>query len=79
MAVKIEVKQTAKKTKEVSYPAYKKNLSSDEVVLFFKSGTGVVIEPGKGGRKVFELRTDWNESAFSEVLEGYSVTFTSQP
>jgi hypothetical protein len=79
MAVKIEVKQTAKKTKEVSYPAYKKNPKTDEVVLFFKSGTGVVIETGKAGRKVFELATNWNESAFSEVLEGYSVTFTSQP
>lgn len=79
MAVKIEVKQTAKKTKEVSYPAYKKNPKTDEVVLFFKLHTGVVIETGKGGHKVFEPREDWNDSAFSEVLEGYSVTFTSQP
>lgn len=79
MAVKIEVKQTEKKVKEVSYPAYKKNPKTGEVVLFFKAGAGVVIEPGKAGRKVFEPREDWNVDAFSEVLEGYSVTFTSQP
>jgi hypothetical protein len=52
-SMKIEVKQTKKtekKTKEIVYPCFRKStVGSGLIVLFFKEGSGIVVDCGSSG------------------------------
>lgn len=78
-SMKIELKKTEPKAKEITYPCFRKSTNGNElIVLFFGPKTGVVVDPGTSPFKSGNWSNTWG--TFSETpLEGHSATFSSEP
>ena len=84
-SMKIEVKQTAKKTenlKKIVYPCFKKsNNGNGLVVLFFSETSGVVVDRGNSpSYHIEQFLETWTPSTFFKIpLENYSASISSNP